>query len=94
MLRAMPLGKPRHTREGPGDHCQQVIGHDVVAGIPGNVTATGGRKDSRPEKDLRDDRQKPHQRAKGKVAAVGQPFFQADDKHPPPDVETRQHSST
>ena len=48
------------------------------------IAPTDGLEDGPPEKNLRDDWQETHERPKGKVTAIGQPFLQRNtEDHPP-----------
>ena len=92
-------GQARHARKRPADHGQQVIGDEVVVRIADDLrlrrrlAPSLPQKDGPPEKDLRDDRQEPHQRAESEIAPIDQPFFEADSQDRPPDCSARKHTN-
>ena len=47
-----------------------------------------------PQKNLRHDRQEPHQRAEPEVAAINQPLFDADAKNRPPGLNAGNHGGS
>ncbi len=77
-------GEARHAGECPRHHRQQVVGDKLLVAIAGELRFPRGLEDGPPQKNLCDDRQKPHQRAQGEVGPIDQPLFDADAEDGPP----------
>src|SRR5262245_58279174 len=83
-LRRDAAGQSWHAGERPGHHCQQVVGYEILIVVAAHRLIAAGLKHGEPEKNLRDDRQEPHQSAEREIAAINQPLGQSDAKNRPP----------
>jgi hypothetical protein len=67
---------------------------DLLAGTRIALGCAHALKNRAPQKDLRNDRQKPHQRAEPEVAPVDEPLLDANAKDRPPGLNAGKHAGS
>src|SRR5262249_51334308 len=83
-LRCDAARQARHARKGPRYHRQQEIGDEILVVVATDGLIAPRLKDRKPQENLRDDRQEPHQRAEREIASIDQSLGQRYAKDGPP----------